>query len=77
MAINVTPIKVNPQEEKPFPKLMIGNKDWVVEVHEHPQKKGKYIAIHRCGPYAGEIAMGFSLDDSFSDYNEPITIQNA
>lgn len=59
-----------------FPKLMQGNGNWIVEVYRHPESEGEYIAIHRVGPYAGNIAIGFGLS-GFIDYNEPITIQNA
>lgn len=58
-----------------FPKLMSGNGDWIVEVYENI-KDNSYIAIHRNGEFAGQIAFGFNLT-GFTDYNEPITIQNA
>ncbi len=75
--INVTLGEAKPQE-KPFPKLMIScdgrEPEWIIEVHK---KDEKVIAIHRAGLYKGDIATEFELNNEFTDYNEPITLQNA
>ena len=78
MSINVTLGEVKTQEVKPFPKLMIGNTNWIVEVYETDRSSLGYIAIHRAGPYTGKLAIDFKLD-GFADYNEPLTVklQNA
>ena len=72
--IKVTIGESKPQEN-PFPKLMKMDY-WITEVYEHPDLDGKYIGIHRDGPYKGQITLKLNLV-GFTDYNEPITIQNA
>lgn len=75
MAIKVTVGEQETSNEVSFPKLMIGNKCWIVEVYKHPDTDGKYIVIHRGGPFKGLMCLGFDLT-GFVDYNEPITLQN-
>ena len=67
--INVTLGEVKTQEEKPFPKLMISDSGIIV-----------YFTSNRCGialndelltDYSEEWNMQF-----FTDYNEPVTLQN-
>lgn len=77
MAIKVTFGEVKPQEEKPFPKLMISNDGDIF-----------YMVRERYGlPLTNADGLGwtYELDDfanfdsnhrTFTDYNEPITLQN-
>jgi hypothetical protein len=58
--------------EKPFPKLMIGHGSWIIYAID------KTNVLHIAGPHAGVFANCFAnIDKDFTDYNEPITIQNA
>lgn len=76
--IKVTVGEQKTQSEKPFPKLIVyGVNENIVELWEHPTKKGELIGIHRNGTHKGNLVIGFNYDESCSDYNEPITIQNA
>jgi hypothetical protein len=59
-----------------YPKLMIFGDDWIVEVHEYPGYDKRFIGIHRTGPYTGMLVLDFNIVGG-TDYNEPITIQNA
>lgn len=82
MAINVTlgEAKTKKPKSKPFPKLMIGNIGTIIEVLEKPSKTGVCPVVHRTGGYKGSFATSFNLTggvEQFTDYNEPITIQNA
>lgn len=83
MAINVTlgKPKTKTQEEKPFPKLMIGDDGiTIIEVLSEPNNQGRVPVIHRAGLSKGRYTDSFRLFDGavkFMDYNEPITIQNA
>ena len=75
--INVTISESKAQSEKPFPKLMADrHKGHIIEVYEHHDLVFTYIGIHRSGHYAGIIEAKLNIDD-LTDYNEPITIQNA
>jgi hypothetical protein len=68
--------KINEKREpKAFPKLLKWDKV-IAEVYEDPSREGEYIGIHRAGPHAGIIVVGFEPSGG-EDYNEPITIQNA
>lgn len=76
MAINVTLGEAKTQEEKPFPKLMRHPDGCVVFFHEH----GKGICLIGDIDPNGTKANTFGNDwgmRNFTDYNEPITIQNA
>lgn len=73
--IKVTLGEVKPQEVKPFPKLMETKSGSIVEVHEN-KDSGGYIGIYRSGPCKDQVSMSFNLNGS-TDYNEPITLQNA
>lgn len=75
MAIKTAVGDIKTSDEKSFPKLMIGNVNWIIEVHRHPEFPSLFIAIHRHGPHAGSISTDFNIS-GFSDYNEPITLQN-
>lgn len=76
--IKVTVGEQKTQSEKPFPKFVVydGGKN-IVELWEHPIEKGVLIGIHRSGEHKGLICLGFNCDESCTDYNEPITLQNA
>ena len=79
--INVTLGEVKTQEEKPFPKLMIsevGQIFYMVEVNPNRSDLLVGFQLHSNGFSIG--GNGFSKRmsrSSFTDYNEPITIQNA
>lgn len=81
MAINVTLGEVKTQEEKPFPKLMIGSDGGtIIEVLCNPNTQGKAPVVHRMGISKGLYCDSFRLYNgviTFTDYNQPITIQNA
>ena len=62
-------------QTKPFPKLMFCE-DSLVEVYEFEDSRTGYAAIHRRGYHSGKLINHFHLD-GLTDYNEPITIQNA
>ena len=73
MAINVTLGEVKTQEPKPFPKIMESNnpKGFIVLFFNHDYgtcltSSGDYVAGERYNQPA----------TNFTDYNEPITIQN-
>lgn len=73
--INVTLGEVKTQEEKPFPKLMINlYKNVIVLMSE--RKCGTVVysttKAYEIGYYSTDWFM-----DNFTDYNEPITLQNA
>lgn len=75
MAINVTLGEVKTQEEKPFPKLMKAknaSSNFIV-LFFSPQKG-------TCMTSSGDYVVGEEYNGActtFTDYNEPITIQNA
>ena len=76
MAINVILGEVKTQEEKPFPKLMRHPDGCVVFFYEY----GKGISLIGDISPNGTQAMLFGTDwgmRDFTDYNKPITIQNA
>ena len=76
--IKVTLGEVKTQEEKPFPKLMIGKYNCIILAIDEDE-----------GHYYGTLIYKGSSDDTlgefsyqwkkkyFSDYNDPITLQNA
>lgn len=72
MAIKVTTPEPPKQDVKPFPKLMvcIEDRSWITLVN--PDRS----AYHLTGRYSGKFVEQF-YPDGFTDYNEPITIQNA
>lgn len=76
--IKVTTGEQPKQESKPFPKLMIldndVNKGTVVLFSE----ENKGMVILGCGNYTGKEGLFTSTWNMkcFTDYNEPITIQN-
>jgi hypothetical protein len=70
--INVTIGEIKPQE-KPFPKLM-QNGTWVTLIFF--VNNGKGVGYHLSGTYAFEFVNDIFMV-GYSDYNEPITIQNA
>lgn len=60
-----------------FPKLIYcTDTDRIVEVYEHPDKMGKFIAIHRQGDYAGQITTDFKIDQYCVAFNGKIEISN-
>jgi hypothetical protein len=75
MAIKVTlGATENTQQEKPFPKLMKGSDELIVFFYVY--EKGTVIQ----DPLEPDFVVG-EYDDNwdmsaFTDYNEPITIQN-
>ena len=74
MAINVTLSEAKTQTEKTFPKLMISDDGRIVLFI------GRHVGtvIYECNPYYGiaHYDTCWCMED-FTDYNEPITIQNA
>lgn len=80
MTIKVRLGEVKTQEEKPFPKLMINeDMDTIIEVLEAPSEIGIAAVVHRTGVSAGGYTKKFQLingGNKFTDYNEPITLQN-
>lgn len=72
--------EVKTQEEKPFPKLMVVNKDGVspgtIVLFEAMHKGTVIYGTHN---HVQNIGKRFEMwcMDNFSDYNEPITLQNA
>jgi len=76
MAINVT-IGESKTKEKPFPKLMISLLTDNVVLFSSP-KEGMVVLLgkrNKCCYEIGEYAKDFTMDN-FTDYNEPITLQN-
>ena len=77
MAINVTLGEVKTQELKKFPKLMIGLEGSIVLFF----KSGKGTMLCDTNPQKprligiGEYYDGWDMG-AFTDYNEPITLQN-
>lgn len=74
MAINVTLGEAKRQTEKTFPKLMISD-DGRIVLFRAPQVG---TVIYEKEPYYGiaHYAKCWCMED-FTDYNEPITLQNA
>jgi len=75
--IKVTIGESKPQE-KPFPKLMIGECKTIVLALSKNENSDKTYTVLRVGDC--KLLCNFSLFNSvnpFADYNEPITIQNA
>jgi hypothetical protein len=75
MAIKVTlGATENTQQEKPFPKLMKGSDQLIVFFYAH--EKGTVIQDPVDPDWeVGEYDDNWVMSD-FTDYNEPITIQN-
>jgi hypothetical protein len=78
--VNVTLGEVKPQE-KPFPKLMISDLGQIFYMLGiNPDKKECLIGfqIHSNGyPVTVDGYSRFMVRAKFTDYNEPITLQNA
>jgi hypothetical protein len=72
MAIKITSTGNQEPDIKQFPKLMVcvNDRSWITLVL--PDRS----ACHLTGKYKGEFVEQFS-QHFFTDYNEPITIQNA
>lgn len=82
MSINVTLGEVKTQEIKPFPKLMIvDNNPFEGRIVLFTREKTGMLV--RCSECQSEyMKLGTYLEDgwamqAFTDYNEPITLQNA
>lgn len=74
MAIKVSVGEQKTQEEKSFPKLMIGKLGSIVLFNEN--RKGTMIQyIGESSIKVGEYYEGFDMH-AFTDYNDPITLQN-
>lgn len=73
MSIKVTIGESKTQSEKPFPKLMIATKGvWEDQIcFFEVRREGMLI-----GPKEFGYASNFDMSD-FTDYNEPVTLQNA
>lgn len=71
--INVTVGEQKTHSEKPFPKLMIGTKGiWKDQIcFFEKEMEGMLV-----GPREFGYASNFNMGD-FTDFNEPITLQNA
>lgn len=73
--INVTLGEAKTQKEKSFPKLMISDRETIVLFH-----KPEYGFVIKPGVSTNNTITdspeGWKMD-LFTDYNEPITIQNA
>ena len=70
--IKVTVGEQKTQSEKPFPKLMIATKGvWKDQICFFEKRMGGMLI----GPREFGYADNFIMDD-FTDYNEPITLQN-
>ena len=76
MAINVTLGEAKTQTKKPFPKLMISGDDDKRIILFTDNEVG--VVVQEGNPYYG---IGYYFTEwnmiGFTDYNEPITIQNA
>ena len=77
MSIKVTIGESKTQNEKPFPKLMKSNYGFIVLFYR--EKCG--VLLDRGNCEKGSIGIGDYNEtwkmDIFTDYNEPITLQNA
>ena len=73
--INVTLGEVKTQEEKPFPKLMI-NSDRRIVVLMSESCVGTVVYSKIETYQIGHYSEGWGMHN-FTDYNEPITLQNA
>ena len=71
--INVTVGEQKTQSEKPFPKLMISTSDRIVFMIKYSH--GFMLHDKGEGRDIGYYCESWSMED-FTDYNEPITIQN-
>lgn len=85
MSIKVTLGEAKPQNEKSFPKLMIGTDDSIIEVLKSPNEIGiSPVVIRKIGSnqfgFTDIYVFDFTVINGsvkYTDYNEPITIQNA
>lgn len=81
MAVKVTLGAVKSQEERPFPKLMISTLGQIfLMVGVNPETEDLLVGfqIHSNRYPIGGYGFSEKMDkNSFTDYNEPITIQNA
>lgn len=76
MAINITLGEVKTQKEKDFPKLMVWcNKDEFFIVLFTLPKKGVVVSSNIQQWNIGDYDDDFD-PKQFTDYNEPITLQN-
>jgi hypothetical protein len=74
MAIKVTlGATENTQQEKPFPKLMVSTKSNIIVFM---LSKGVGVSLSAKAPYEFGYYTDEWASDNFTDYNEPITIQN-
>lgn len=82
MAVKVNLGEVKTQEVKPFPKLMSSVNGTIIEVLTQPDHAGNATVIVRVNKDHFRLGLvePFCVIDGpvkFSDYNEPIIIQNA
>jgi hypothetical protein len=75
--INVTLGEVKTQKEKPFPKLMIGDVGTVIMVLQEPNKAGRSKVFNLTNCRLSNDFAVFDGSEKFTDYNQPITLQNA
>lgn len=76
MAINVTLGEVKPQNNKPFPKLMKWNKpNRELIILFQSLKSGTVLFSTSNHWRMGDTSDDFDMSQ-FTDYNEPITLQN-
>jgi len=79
--INVTLGEAKTQTEKPFPKLMTDGEGWIVLATGIGEGEDwEVIRISGFGDNNYTYTKAFNLFNGprkFSDYNEPITLQNA
>jgi hypothetical protein len=73
--INVTLGEVKTPEEKPFPKLMI--EDCSKDIF-YFHRSGVGLPLQQPNRFLESLTWASAWDmDGFTDYNDPITIQNA
>lgn len=82
MAVKVNLGEVETHEAKPFPKLMSSVNGTIIEVLNQPDHAGNATVIVRVNKdhFRLGLVAPFRVIDGpikFTDYNEPITIQNA
>lgn len=79
--INVTVGEQKTQSEKPFPKLMICKEDGIIILVRCKVTRDEYEVCYINGDKAGLTSKKFLLYSKdgrkFTDFNKPITLQNA